>query len=96
MNFKLCFEQFISQDQSIDSLSIFHDQDAEERRLFYVGMTRAQDQLILSHSLRRHWQGKIQQHKISRFFLEIEQALVKSSHSQPHTNRTKSKQLNLW
>ena len=72
------------------------DHEAEERRLFYVGMTRAQDRLILSRALSRHWRGKIQQHKVSRFFLEIEQALIQSSHSQRYTNLTKSKQLNLW
>ena len=31
---------------------------AEERRLFYVGMTRAKDRLILSRARQRHWRGR--------------------------------------
>src|SRR5262249_24570005 len=32
---------------------------AEERRLFYVGMTRAKDHLILSRAMQRQWRGKL-------------------------------------
>src|SRR5262249_23713551 len=32
---------------------------AEERRLFYVGMTRAKDRLILSHARQRLWRGRL-------------------------------------
>ena len=33
---------------------------AEERRLFYVGMTRAKDRLILSRARQRFWRGRLQ------------------------------------
>src|SRR5262249_1196150 len=32
---------------------------AEERRLFYVGMTRAKDRLILSRARQRLWRGRM-------------------------------------
>ena len=32
---------------------------AEERRLFYVGMTRAKDRLILSRARQRFWRGRV-------------------------------------
>jgi uncharacterized protein (TIGR00375 family) len=32
--------------------------DAEERRLFYVAMTRAKDRLILSRAVERNWRGE--------------------------------------
>ena len=33
---------------------------AEERRLFYVGMTRAEDRLILTRAQQRKWRGRVQ------------------------------------
>ena len=48
----------------------------EERRLFYVGMTRAQEKLILSHARRRTLFGKRLAQSPSRFVGEIEAALL--------------------
>jgi DNA helicase-2/ATP-dependent DNA helicase PcrA len=48
----------------------------EERRLFYVGMTRAREKLILSHARRRTLFGKQQEHPPSRFVGEIAAALL--------------------
>jgi DNA helicase-2/ATP-dependent DNA helicase PcrA len=47
----------------------------EERRLFYVGMTRAREQLILTHAQRRVLYGQTLQAPVSRFVDEIEAAL---------------------
>jgi len=48
----------------------------EERRLFYVGMTRAQDRLFLTHArVRRHF-GSEQYGKPSRFLDEIPPSLI--------------------
>jgi DNA helicase II / ATP-dependent DNA helicase PcrA len=47
---------------------------AEERRLFYVGMTRAQESLTLSHAARRMLFGQMVTLPISRFVDEIEAA----------------------
>lgn len=49
---------------------------AEERRLFYVGMTRAKDRLFLSHAQKRLWQGRIQTRQPSPFLKDIEQKLL--------------------
>lgn len=47
----------------------------EERRLFYVGMTRAQEKLILSRAKRRLLFGRSRQNAPSRFLNDIEDAL---------------------
>lgn len=48
----------------------------EERRLFYVGMTRARHKLILTHAKTRFLFGQRQQNEPSRFLDDIEQALL--------------------
>ena len=49
---------------------------AEERRLAYVGMTRAKDRLYLSCAFRRHLYGRSQPAFPSRFLTEIPQSLL--------------------
>jgi len=49
---------------------------AEERRLCYVGMTRAKDRLYLSCAFRRHLYGRSQPAFPSRFLTEIPQGLL--------------------
>lgn len=48
----------------------------EERRLCYVGMTRAKKKLYLSHAEIRNLHGKQQYHKVSRFVKEIPSELI--------------------
>jgi DNA helicase II / ATP-dependent DNA helicase PcrA len=48
---------------------------AEERRLFFVGLTRAQDRLFVSHVHRRFWRGAERQMTPSRFFDAIDPRL---------------------
>ncbi|MBJ7599131.1 MAG: ATP-dependent DNA helicase PcrA [Candidatus Nephthysia bennettiae] len=48
----------------------------EERRLCYVGITRAQDRLYLTCAFRRHLYGQAQPGFPSRFLQEIPQALL--------------------
>ena len=52
---------------------------AEERRLCYVGMTRAKDRLYLSCAFRRHLYGRSQPAFPSRFLTEIPQSLLASA-----------------
>jgi len=55
------------------------DDDAgieEERRLFYVGMTRAQDRLFLSHATTRRFFGEDRWTRPSRFMDEIPPELI--------------------
>jgi len=48
----------------------------EERRLFYVGITRAKDKLYLTHALNRLIYGQFQSNNISRFIEEIPEYLL--------------------
>lgn len=47
----------------------------EERRLFYVGMTRAQEKLVLTHARRRFLFGRYVEAPVSRFVNDIETSL---------------------
>nr|WP_306204837.1 UvrD-helicase domain-containing protein [Actinoplanes sp. RD1] len=51
------------------------DEIAEERRLFFVGLTRAQDRLYLSHAARRFRHGKERDQAPSPFFDAIDAGL---------------------
>ncbi|KKP35796.1 MAG: ATP-dependent DNA helicase PcrA [candidate division TM6 bacterium GW2011_GWF2_32_72] len=57
--------------------SIYEDNKLEEeRRLFYVGMTRAKERLLLSHSKHRYAYGQMEEQTSSRFFDEVPQDLI--------------------
>ena len=49
---------------------------AEERRLFFVGMTRARERLILSHARKRLWRGKVRTSTPSPFLGDVESRLL--------------------
>ena len=49
---------------------------AEERRLFYVGMTRAQEKLVLTSAQRRLLYGQMLEQPVSRFVADIESSLL--------------------
>jgi DNA helicase-2/ATP-dependent DNA helicase PcrA len=51
-------------------------QEAEERRLFFVGMTRARSHLFLSHARRRAWRGTVRDAMPSPFLTDIEEVLL--------------------
>lgn len=53
----------------------------EERRLMYVGVTRAEETLYLSSAKRRQMWGEYKYYNPSRFLEEIPQNLLKSSYS---------------
>lgn len=48
----------------------------EERRLCYVGITRAEEELTLSYAQRRFVRGEVQYHPISRFIREIPKEVI--------------------
>ncbi|MBP6891989.1 UvrD-helicase domain-containing protein [Candidatus Babeliales bacterium] len=58
------------------SQSIGQENVAEERRLFYVGITRAREKLFISHSKYRNTFGKLDQQRPSRFLQEIPRNLM--------------------
>ncbi len=53
------------------------DDLAEERRLFYVGMTRAKDRLVLSRARKRLWRGRVRAQAPSPFLAAIESELLR-------------------
>ncbi|MDZ7344847.1 MAG: ATP-dependent helicase, partial [candidate division KSB1 bacterium] len=52
-----------------------HSEPEEERRLFYVGMTRAKEQLYLLRAKRRPLFGRVMQNSPSPFLADIEEQL---------------------
>jgi uncharacterized protein (TIGR00375 family) len=74
--------------------------EEEERRLFYVGMTRAQEKLILTHAKKRFLFGKTVNFTPSRYLSDIEQALkeYKQMEARKKTSRDKpdDRQLKLF
>jgi len=54
---------------------------AEERRLFFVGMTRARSRLFLSHARRRSWRGSVREAEPSPFLADLEAALLEHGRS---------------
>ena len=48
----------------------------EERRLCYVGMTRAKERLLLTHARQRLFFGQKNTNQISRFIMEIPEHLT--------------------
>ena len=67
---------------------------AEERRIFYVGMTRAKARLFLSNARKRLRHGKINAQTASRFLKDIEARLFEKSRS-AFRNSPQSPQLEL-
>jgi len=64
--------------------TLFGDQDeAEEKRLFYVGMTRARSRLVLSYAARRTLNGRPLDMKPSPFTLLIPQTLRRPLERKP-------------
>jgi DNA helicase-2/ATP-dependent DNA helicase PcrA len=64
------------------AFTIFQQQSAEERRLFYVGMTRAKDRLLLSRLLKRLWRGRVRAQAPSPFLADIESELTRQQQAQ--------------
>ncbi|MEA3397018.1 MAG: 3'-5' exonuclease, partial [Chloroflexota bacterium] len=52
---------------------------AEERRLLYVGMTRAKERLYLSYAFLRHWYGNSEPSQPSRFLADLPPAVLGQS-----------------
>jgi len=52
---------------------------SEERRLFFVGITRARSRLTLSYARRRSWRGSLRDGTPSRFLADIDDALLERS-----------------
>ncbi len=62
----------------------------EERRLFYVGMTRAMQQLILSYAEVRRQYGREEYHRPSRFLKELPEDVFEEVRTQSSLFKAKS------
>ncbi|MCI5072367.1 UvrD-helicase domain-containing protein [bacterium] len=54
---------------------------SEERRLFYVGITRAKEHLVLTRAKERKKHGKLKPSATSRFLAEVDEPLIKNYQS---------------
>lgn len=64
---------------------------AEERRLLYVGLTRAKDRVYLSHAFRRTFYGDASVSVPSRFLSDIPQELTEGGSSSIRRRQSKSR-----
>ena len=67
----------------------------EERRVFFVGMTRARDRLILSHARKRQWLGRLREMSPSPFLKDIEEALLDRTKTASRPRSPREEQLPL-
>ena len=67
----------------------------EERRLFYVGMTRARRRLVLTHAGRRFLHGQAMENRLSDFVSDIEAALQEVRQAEPRKARSRAKDMQL-
>lgn len=65
----------------------------EERRLCYVGMTRAMQQLIISYAEIRRQYGREEYHRPSRFVRELPQQLIHEIRAKAQFNPTRQQSL---
>lgn len=70
----------------------------EERRLFYVGLTRARRKVILTHAARRMLFGRLMENAVSRFVNDIAAALkeVQERTYRPPQRKPESGQMSLF
>ena len=70
----------------------------EERRLLFVGMTRAKQRLYLSHARKRYWRGQVRPMRASMFLKDIKEELLsrKQRKSIPPKKLANDSQLQLF
>ncbi|HMK48663.1 MAG TPA: UvrD-helicase domain-containing protein [Thermodesulfovibrionales bacterium] len=79
LEFPVVFIAGVEEDILPHKKSSDKDEDIEEeRRLFYVGITRAMSELYLTHTDHRLKYGKLQASVSSRFLLELPQEVIKN------------------
>ena len=72
------------------------DETDEERRVFYVGVTRAKTKLYLSRARKRRWRGKIRELPPSPYLAAIEDGLLERQRSQLTRQPRNTSQLELF
>jgi ATP-dependent DNA helicase UvrD/PcrA len=69
---------------------------AEERRLFYVAMTRAEDRLFLTRAQKRLWRGEVRSLPPSPYLQDIQDELLRHSRFGAVRTKTPAPQLELF
>jgi superfamily I DNA/RNA helicase len=72
------------------------DEVEEERRLFYVGMTRAKDELFLAHARTRALFGKAGARTPSPFLREIPEEFIERKVIPDRVRKREGKQMELF
>ena len=74
------------------------DDLADERRLFYVGVTRAMTRLYLCRARKRLWRGRVREMPPSPYLADIEERLLEQSRNRAAGGRTRKQdnQLDLF
>ena len=87
-----CEEKILPHSRSL------HDGDemAEERRLFYVGITRAKDKVYLSYAFRRSLYGMSDVATPSRFLMDVPDALVHGGNKLAQRRETAQDRMASW
>ena len=69
---------------------------AEERRLFYVAMTRAEDRLFLTRAQKRLWRGEVRSLPPSPYLQDIQEELLRHSRFEATRSKAQPPQLELF
>jgi DNA helicase-2/ATP-dependent DNA helicase PcrA len=69
---------------------------AEERRLFYVAMTRAEDRLFLTRAQKRLWRGEMRSLPPSPYLRDIQEELLRHSRYEAARSKDPVSQLELF
>ncbi|NLL01753.1 MAG: UvrD-helicase domain-containing protein [Mollicutes bacterium] len=83
LEFKIVFLVGMEEGLFPHNMSIMEDNLEEERRLCYVGITRAKERLYLTNAKRRMLYGKEQQNMPSRFITEINAKHLEQNFEEP-------------
>ncbi|HDZ41444.1 MAG TPA: ATP-dependent DNA helicase [Bacteroidetes bacterium] len=76
-------------------MSLYEDRGIEEeRRLFYVAITRAKEQATLSYALNRYKWGKLENCKPSRFLAEIDEDYIEYPDDRGKSSKISSGRIN--
>jgi DNA helicase-2/ATP-dependent DNA helicase PcrA len=74
-------------------MSLLENNIEEERRLCYVGITRAKEKLYLTNAKRRMLFGKDNMNMPSRFIAEIDPNLLEKNEQEPETKVINKKEM---
>lgn len=72
------------------------EQMQEERRLCYVGMTRAKRFLYMLHTFQRRFRGSLSPSMPSRFLMELPEPLVNAQTVRSRANQTETRKDPMW